>query len=162
MSKSKGNVSDQVGRPTIQNRKARHNFQILETLEVGIQLTGTEIKSIREGNIQLSEAYVEVTPKFELFLMGAHIDEYSQGNRFNHEPARKRKLLAHRAEIIKFHKAKVLKGLTIVPLKMYFKGSYAKLEIGLAKGKNVGDKRQDLIQKTQKREIDRAIKAARF
>lgn len=153
---------DEVGRPTISNRKARHEYQILETLECGIQLTGTEIKSIREGKIILGEAYIEVTEKFELYMVNAYIDEFTQGNRNNHDPRRRRKLLAHRSEILKFHKAKEVKGLTIVPLKLYFKGSYAKLEIGLAKGKDQGDKRQDLIKKTQQREMDRAMKSVRF
>lgn len=152
---------DEARQPTIQNRKARHQYQILETLECGVQLTGTEIKSIRDGKVILGESYVEVTHQFELFLVNSYIEEYTQGNRYNHDPRRKRKLLAHRAEIIKFHKAKEIKGLTIVPLKLYFKGSYVKLEIGLAKGKDQGDKRQDLIKRTQKREMDRAIKNAR-
>lgn len=152
---------DEPGQPTIQNRKARQQYQILEKLECGIQLTGTEIKSVREAKIQLGESYIEVTHELEFWLVNSHIDEFSQGNRYNHEPRRKRKLLAHRAEIIKFHKAKELKGLTIIPLKLYFKGRLAKIEIGLARGKDHQDKRQDLIKRTQNREMERAMKSAR-
>ncbi len=145
--------------PEILNRKAKYNYHITENLETGMVLTGTEVKAIRLGKINIAEAWVDITPKMEMFLVGAHIEEYSHGNRFNHEAVRRRKLLAHRSEIIKFNKGKVLNGLTIVPLKLYFtpKG-YAKLLIGLGKGKDKGDKRQDVISRESKREMGRAMK----
>ena len=147
--------------PEIQNRKARHNYQILETLETGIVLKGTEVKSTRAAKVNIGEAWIDITPQLEMFLVNSNIEEYSHGNQFNHQSDRRRKLLAHQAEIIKFHKAKELKGLTIIPLKLYFNAKgYAKLQIGLGRGKDMGDKRQDMIQRTQKREMDRAMKGA--
>ncbi len=150
--------SDKTKAPEVENRKARHLYQVLETLEVGVVLVGTEVKSIREGKIQLGEAWIDVTNDQELFLVNSYIEEYSLGNQFNHKSDRKRKLLAHRHEILKFHKAKELKGLTIVPLKLYFKAGKVKLLIGLCRGKDHSDKRQDLMRRQQKIEVDRALK----
>ena len=147
--------------PTIINRKASHLYHVEDRYEVGIMLQGSEIKSIREGKISIGEAWVDITDSMELWLVGAHIDEFLQANRFNHIPARRRKLLAHRHEIEKMRKATELKGLTIIPLKLYFKNRYAKLEIGICRGKDQRDKRQDLISKDATREMARTLKGMR-
>jgi len=131
----------------IHNRKASHLYEILECFETGIMLVGSEIKSIRDGHISISEAWVEVSDKNELWLVGAHINEYLQANQFNHIPARRRKLLAHKHEIEKMQKAIEQKGLTIIPLKLYFKNRRAKLQIAICRGKKQHDKRQDLIER---------------
>ncbi len=144
--------------PTIQNRKARHEFSVLETYEVGIVLTGTEVKSIRLSQVVIADAYIEISKKMELYLINSSIEEYLQGNQFNHNPTRKRKLLAHKHEIEKMHKAKEQKGLTIIPLKLYFKKGKVKFEIAICRGKNVADKRQTVKEREQKREAQRAIK----
>ena len=137
--------------PTIINRKASHLYHVEDRYEVGIMLQGSEIKSIREGKISIGEAWVDITDSMELWLVGAHIDEFLQANRFNHIPARRRKLLAHRHEIEKMRKATELKGLTIIPLKLYFKNRYAKLEIGICRGKDQRDKRPVKLHRTQLR-----------
>ncbi len=131
----------------IHNRKATHQYEVLECFEAGMVLVGSEVKSIRAGHISLGEAWVEVSENGELWLVGAHINEYSQANQFNHIPARRRKLLVHKHEIEKMQKATEIKGLTIVPLKLYFKKRKAKLEIAICRGKKQQDKRQDLIAK---------------
>ena len=110
-------------------------------------LAGSEVKSIREGRISISESWVDISEKGELWLVGAHINEYLQANQFNHIPARRRKLLAHKHEIEKIQKSIEVKGLTIIPLKLYFKNRHAKLEIAICRGKKQHDKRQDLIEK---------------
>ncbi len=145
--------------PVIHNRAARHHYQVLDTYEVGVMLRGTEVKSIREGKLVLAEAFAIVRNN-ELFLANAHIEEYSRGNIFNHPPSRERKLLAHRTEIIKMHNATALEGLTLIPLKGYFKGSVFKIELGVCRGKASYDKRQDKIKQEAKREIARALRAA--
>lgn len=148
--------------PVITNRKANHLYFVDETFEVGIMLIGSEVKSIRDGKCTIGEAWVDVSEnKDELWLVGAHIDEYLFANRFNHIPARRRKLLAHAHEIQKMRKATELKGCTIVPLKLYFKNRYAKLEIGICRGKDQRDKRQDIINREAKLEIARVAKANR-
>ena len=148
--------------PVIQNRKASHLYFVDKTFEVGIMLIGSEIKSIREGKCTLGEAWVDIDEsKNELWLVGAHIDEYLFANRFNHFPARRRKLLAHVHEIQKMRKAKEQKGCTIVPLKMYFKNRIAKLEVGICRGKDQRDNRQDIINRDAKMEIARIAKARR-
>ncbi len=145
--------------PVIHNRAVRHEYHILETFEVGVVLMGTEVKSVRSAHLTLSEAFVIVRDN-QLFLVNAHIVEYAQGNIWNHKPTRERKLLAHRSEITKIANATLRQGLTIVPLKAFFKGSYLKLEIGIAKGKDSRDKRQDKVKQEAKREIERAIRNA--
>jgi SsrA-binding protein len=137
----------------IHNRKASHQYEVLDSFEAGIALAGSEIKSIRAGHISLGEAWVEISDKGELWLVGAHINEYSQAAQFNHIPARRRKLLAHKHEIEKMQKAVEIKGLTIIPLKLYFKKRRAKLEIAVCRGKNQRDKRQDLIKKDDERNL---------
>jgi SsrA-binding protein len=137
----------------IHNRKASHQYEVLDCFETGIMLVGSEIKSIRAGQISLSESWVDISEKNELWLVGAHINEYSQANQFNHIPARRRKLLAHKHEIEKMQKAVEIKGLTIIPLKLYFKKRRAKLEIAICRGKNQRDKRQDLIKKDDAKKV---------
>jgi len=137
----------------IHNRKATHQYEVLECFEAGMVLVGSEVKSIRAGHISLGESWVEVSEKGELWLVGAHINEYSQANQFNHIPARRRKLLVHKHEIEKIQKAVEIKGLTIVPLKLYFKKRKAKLEIAICRGKKQQDKRQDLIAKDDAKKL---------
>ncbi|HLP43139.1 MAG TPA: SsrA-binding protein SmpB [Fibrobacteria bacterium] len=143
----------------INNRSARHHYFVLETFEVGIMLKGTEVKSVRAGKLVLSEAFVQVR-KNELWLVNAYIEEYTQGNIYNHLPRRERKLLAHRTEIRKLDEATGMKGHTLIPLKAYFKGSVLKLEVGVCKGKEARDKRQDKAKQEAKRDIARALKDA--
>jgi SsrA-binding protein len=140
------------------NRKAYHDYIITETIEAGIVLMGTEIKSIRDGRVNLRDAYAR-TDKGELWLIGAHIAHYPGGNRYNHEPGRPRKLLLHRKEIATIIAKSEQKGLTLVPLKLYIKKGLAKVELGVARGKKVYDKRESLRQKETDREMDRAVKA---
>jgi SsrA-binding protein len=140
-----------------QNKKAYHDYHIEETLEAGIALTGTEVKSARDGRVNLRDSYAAITDG-ELFLVGAHISTYTQGNIFNHDPLRTRKLLVHKRELRRlFGKAKVA-GYTLVPTKMYFKDGRAKVEIGLAKGKALYDKRQTLAKKEADRDMERALR----
>lgn len=139
------------------NKKARHDYFILETLESGIALTGTEVKSARAGKVQLKDSYVEVAGG-QAWLVGAHISPYSHGNRENHDPERRRKLLLHRREIDKLMGRSIIRGQTIVPLAVYLKGSWIKLEIALAQGKKLYDKRRSEKKKDQEREMREAIK----
>lgn len=148
--------------PTITNRKASHLYFVEDRFEVGVMLVGSEIKSIRAGRCTFSDAWVEVSKdKNELWLVGAHIDEYTFARRFGHEPQRKRKLLAHVSEIQKMRKATELKGLTLIPLKLYFKNRHAKFEIGICRGKDNRDKRADIIARDEKLAIARIVKSAR-
>src|SRR6478736_2053010 len=142
--------------PEIHNRAARHHFHVLDTFECGIALKGTEVKSIRDGKLELAEAFAQVR-KGELWLVNAYINEYNFGNINNHLPRRERKLLAHKPEITKMDEATSLKGHTLIPLKAYFKGSVLKVEIGICKGKEAPDKRADKAKHEAKREIDRAL-----
>jgi SsrA-binding protein len=149
--------------PTIINRKANHLYSIEDRFEVGIMLIGSEVKSIRDGKCSLNEAWVDISEdKDELWLVGAHIDEYIFANRFNHIPARRRKILAHISEIQKMRKAKELKGLTLIPLKLYFKNRFAKLEVGICRGKDQQDKREDVMNRDAKLAVARIAKAARI
>ena len=125
------------------NRAARHNYQVLDTYEAGIELKGTEVKSLRNGNMTLKDSYVDVQ-RGQLFLVNAHIPPYAQANRFNHEPERPRRLLMHKQEIKRLSVRVLEKGLTLVPLKVYFNRGRAKVLLGLCKGKDLGDKRQSL------------------
>ncbi|MFK2825434.1 SsrA-binding protein SmpB [Bacillus sp. B190/17] len=145
------------GKVVAQNKKAHHDFFIEETYEAGIVLQGTEIKSIRAGRVNLKDAFARIY-KGELFVYNMHISQYEQGNRYNHEPLRTRKLLLHRKQIDKLIGETKEAGYSIVPLKMYLKDGYAKLLIGLAKGKKKYDKREDLKKKEAKRDIERAFR----
>lgn len=139
------------------NKEAYHNYFILETYEAGIQLTGTEVKSARDGRVNLKDAYALVKDG-EAWLLNAHISPYTHGNRQNHEPTRERRLLLHKKEIIRLQSKIQEKGLTIVPTKLYFKGNLIKCELGIAKGKKLYDKRADDAKKTQEREARAAMK----
>lgn len=140
----------------IRNAKALRDFHVEERFEAGIMLTGTEIKSIRMGKAQINDAYARVH-RGEIFLYQAHIDEYAFGNLNNHDPVRPRKLLLHRKEIQKLEHAIEAQGYSLIPLKIYFKGALAKVQLGLAKGKKLFDKREDMKRKVQTREMDRAM-----
>ena len=142
-------------RPIASNRKARHLYTLLDELEVGVELEGTEVKSLRGGQCSLQEAYVRIRAG-ELWLIGAHIPEYAFGNRTNHAPTRERKLLAQRRQIDRWSKAVREKGVTIVPLDLYFKGALIKVNIALARGKRIHDKRSKQRELDAKREMDRA------
>lgn len=139
------------------NRKAFHDFTIFDKYVAGIVLTGTEIKSIRQNSVQLKDSFCKVE-NGEMFLYKCHISPYEQGNRYNHEVERTRKLLLTKKEILKISEKVKKENYTIVPLEMFFTNGYAKLEIGLAKGKKLHDKREDIAKKDQKREMDRASK----
>ena len=134
------------------NRKARHDYEILETVEAGLMLAGTEVKSARAGRVQLKDSYVEFRDG-QAFLVGVHISHYSHGNRENHEPERARKLLLKRNEIDRLFGQVQQKGLTVVPLELYLKGPWIKAELGLARGKKLYDKRETEKRKTQEREM---------
>ena len=140
------------------NREAYHNYHILETHECGIALTGTEVKSIREGRCNLKDGYAQIR-KSEAWLMNVHISPYSHGNRENHDPTRARKLLLHRGEIDKLAGKVQEKGLTLVPTRMYFKGGRIKVEIGVAKGKKLYDKRETEKRRDADREVRAMMKA---
>jgi SsrA-binding protein len=138
------------------NRKARHDYAILDTFEAGLQLTGTEVKSLRMGRASLVDAFAQER-NGELYLYALHIPEYTQGTWTNHEPRRTRKLLLNRLEINKLTHKLAESGLTLVPLSIYFKDGWAKVELGLARGKKEYDKRQDLAKRDANREIQRAL-----
>ncbi len=146
-----------TGKVIAQNKKARHDYHIEEVIECGIVLQGTEIKSIRKGQVQLKESYVRIKDG-EALVIGMHVSPYEQGNIHNHDPLRDRKLLLHKREILKLEREVKLQGVTLVPLRIYLKDGYAKMEIGVAKGKNVRDKRQDLKEKQAKRDMASAMK----
>ncbi|MCL0064943.1 SsrA-binding protein SmpB [Dehalococcoidia bacterium] len=140
------------------NRKVYHDYLIEDTIEAGLVLTGTEIKSIRRGKMQLRDSFARPEGG-ELWLVGAHIARYEQGGRYNHEPARPRKLLLHKDEILKLSLMVEKKGLTLVPLKVYVKRGIAKVELGVARGKRLHDKRRSIIQRETEREMERVMKA---
>lgn len=159
MSKKKKDPSaDRV----IENRKARHEYHIGETIEVGIILRGSEVKSVREGKVSLGEGWVLAKESpLELSLMGVNIGEFGPAGALGHKPVRPRGLLAHKSEVRRLAKATETKGGTIVPLKLYFKNGYAKLLIGVAKGKTDYDKRESIGQREAKRDMDRALSRRR-
>ncbi len=139
------------------NRKAKFNYHILDTFEAGMVLRGNEIKSIREGGVTINEAYVKIEND-EIFLIGAHINEYSHSAGFEYNPTRARKLLLHKTQISKIRGSVEKKGTTIVPLKIYLKARKAKIEIAIAKGKNAPDKKKTKINQEKKREAERYLK----
>jgi SsrA-binding protein len=143
-----------------ENRRARHDYQLLDRFEAGLVLTGTEVKSLRNGRATLAQAYAEVR-EGEAWLVGLEIATYDQGNRANHEPMRARKLLLHRREIDSLYGKVREKGLTIVPIRLYFKDSRVKVELAVARGKEQRDKRRDLMERDARRAIERAVKARR-
>ena len=140
-----------------ENRRARHDYHLLERIEAGIALTGTEMKSLREGRANLQRAFGDVRGG-EVFLVGAHIAEYAQGNIANHDPDRDRKLLLHRREIDSLAGKVQERGLTLIPTRLYFKDGRAKVELALARGKEARDKRRDIADRDARRQIERALK----
>lgn len=140
-----------------ENRKAFHDYFIIEEFEAGIELKGTEVKSIREGKANLKDSYGDII-NGEAYIINMHISPYEQGNIFNVDPLRNRKLLLHKREILKLHEASSKEGATLVPLRLYFKNGRVKVALAIAKGKKNYDKRDSLIEKTQKREMDREFK----
>ncbi len=150
-------VKDMVIKTVATNRKAYHNYLIQDSLEAGMVLTGTEIKSIRAGRVSLGDAYIKPEAG-ELWLLNAHIARYDAGSYLSHEPTRSRKLLLHHKQIVDFTSKVSEKGLTLVPLKIYIKGNIAKVEIALAKGKKLYDKRESIMRREIDREIGRTLK----
>lgn len=142
------------------NRRARHEYAIEETVEAGLVLTGTEIKSIRAHKANLAEAYARIDGN-EAWLIGAHIAPYAEGNRWNHEPTRTRKLLLHRGQILELITLTKAKGLTLIPLRLYIRNGMAKLELGVARGKKAHDKRRTIAERDMRRELERETKQAR-
>ena len=140
-----------------QNRKARHDYFVLETYEAGIELLGTEVKSLRAGSVNVKDSWCSIKDG-ELFLMGAHISPYEKGNIFNRDPLRVRRLLMHKREIMKLFGTVKQDGCSLIPLSLYFKGSKVKVEVGLCKGKKLYDKRADMAKRDANREMDRALK----
>lgn len=139
------------------NKKAYHDYFIDDTFEAGIELYGTEVKSIRMGKCSIKESFIRIE-RGEMFLYGMHVNPYEKGNIFNKDPLRVRKLLLHKSEIVKLGAKIAEKGFTLVPLQVYFKGSLVKVEVGLAKGKKLYDKREDIAKKDQRREMEREMK----
>ena len=148
--------ADERRKSVARNPKATHDYHILDTLESGIVLTGTEVKSLRNGKASIKEAYARVR-NGEVFLEGMNITQYEQGNRYNHDPVRSRKLLLHRREIEKLIGATERQGLTLIPLELYFKHGRAKVAIALARGKKQHDKREDMKRRVAERETARAV-----
>ena len=144
-------------RVIVENRKARHDYFVEETYEAGIELFGTEVKSIRAGTVNLKDSYCEID-KGEMFALGVHISPYEQGNIFNRDPLRPKKLLMHKREIMKLTGLLSRDGYTLVPLSLYFKGSRVKMAIGLCKGKKLYDKRETSAKRDAARVIERAMK----
>ena len=140
-----------------ENRRARRDYELIERVEAGVVLTGTEVKSARDGLVQLGQAYADVRDG-EAWLVGASISEYAQAGPLGHQPDRDRKLLLHRSQIDSLYGKVREKGLTLVPTRLYFKGPRAKVEVALARGKDVGDKRQTIKEREMKREMERAIR----
>jgi SsrA-binding protein len=144
----------------VDNRRARHDYELLERFEAGLVLTGTEVKSLRQGRVSLGQAFADLRDG-ELWLVGAEIATYDQGNIANHEPARDRKLLLHRSELASLYGKVREKGLTLVPTRMYWKDGRAKVELALARGKQTIDKRRDIAKRDAERQIQRALKSRR-
>ncbi|HXG38819.1 MAG TPA: SsrA-binding protein SmpB [Bacteroidota bacterium] len=146
-----------TGGVVISNRKARHDYHILETIEAGIALKGTEVKSLRQGNANLQDGYAQVK-NGEVWLHNMHISPYEQGSVYNHDPKRTRKLLLHKSQIRKLQNRLREKGLTLIPLSVYFEGPYAKVELALAQGKKSFDKREAIAKREAQREIAKRLK----
>ena len=150
-------MKDNNVKVVVENRKARHEYHIDDTLEAGLVLQGTEVKSLRAGKANLQDAYGEIKDG-EAWVINFHISPYEQGNRFNHEPKRPKKLLLNRREINRLYGLTQQRGYTLIPLRVYFKNGLAKMILGVARGKKLHDKRQDIAARDAKRDIDRAIK----
>ena len=152
------------GKPLIQvisdNRRARHEYEVLEVFEAGIELMGTEVKSMRQGRANLKDSFARVE-KGELWLYNLHVSPYDHGNRFNHDPLRRRRLLMHHREIIKLKSKMQEKGLTLIPLKIFFKKNWVKVDLALTRGKHLYDKREAVAKRESKRQLDRLVKHVR-
>ena len=162
MSKSQKNKQPaQQDKPAIKvvadNRRARHDYELIEFYEAGIELAGTEVKSMRQGKANLQDSFARVEDG-QLWLYNCHISPYDHGNRFNHDPVRKRRLLMHRREIQKIKSRMQEKGLTLVPLKLFFKRNWVKVDLALARGKHLYDKREAIAKRDTKRQLDRLVK----
>ncbi len=154
-------MAREQGRKVIaRNRRARHDYQIEDTYEAGLVLTGTEVKSLRAGRASLADGFGQVVGG-EVWLLGVHIPPYAEGSWTNHEPRRQRKLLMHKKEIDRLSRGVAERGLTLIPLSLYFSGGKAKVELALARGKRTYDKRHDLAKRDAAREVDRALRARR-
>ena len=140
-----------------QNKKAYHDYFVEEKYEAGIELFGTEVKSIRAGSVNLKDSYCDIKDG-ELFVIGMHVSPYEHGNIFNRDPLRRRKLLMHKREIMKLHGLVAQKGMSLIPLSLYFKNSHVKVELGLCRGKKMYDKRDSIAERDANREIDRKMK----
>jgi SsrA-binding protein len=150
------------GRATVAtHRKARRDYHVVDTLEAGVELRGTEVKSVRQGNIALTEGYARLEKNGEVLLYGVHINPYDHGNVHNHDPVRPRRLLLHQHEIKRLFGLTAVKGYALIPLRAYFRRGRLKVELGLCKGKQTVDKREDLKRKTADREAQRAMAASR-
>ncbi len=143
-----------------QNKKARHDYFVEETYEAGIELCGTEVKSLRAGRVNLKDSWCSIVDG-EIFVNGMHISPYEQGNIFNRDPMRVRKLLMHKKEILKFYGTVKQTGYSLIPISLYFKDSKVKLQVGLCKGKKLYDKRADMAERSAKRDMERAVKEQR-
>ena len=152
-------MTAEAHKPIATNRKARRDYHVLDKIEAGIELLGTEVKSIRQGNLNLTEGYARLEKTGDVVLYGVHINPYDHGNVHNHEPARPRRLLLHRREIKRLFGQTAIKGHALVPLRAYFRRGKVKIELGLCKGKQDIDKRQDMKRKTADREAERAMNA---
>lgn len=148
-------------RQIAENRKARHEYFVLETYECGIELVGTEVKSLRQGAVNLKDAYASISRDGQLWVEGMHVSPYEKGNIFNHDPLRRRRLLAHKREIFKWMGQVQQQGLTLIPLSLYFKNGRVKVALGLCRGKKLYDKRESAAKRDAQRDIDRASKGSR-
>ncbi len=157
--KSGAQAADEI-KMVVVNRRARHDYTILEKIEAGIVLKGPEVKSVRGGKVNLGDAYAQVEGN-ELWLIQMHISPYEQANRENVDPRRRRKLLVHRRQILRLRQRIEEKGLTLVPLSLYFKGRRLKIELGIARGKRLHDRREDMAKRDAEREMDRARRGGR-
>ena len=151
-------MAEKSTRTIAQNKKAFHDYFVEESMEAGIELTGTEVKSIRQGRVNLKDAWCSID-NGEIFVKGMHISPYDHGNLFNRDPLRVRRLLLHRREIMRLLGVVKQDGYSLIPLSLYFKGSMVKIQVGVCKGKKLYDKRQDMASRDAKRTIDRALKS---
>jgi SsrA-binding protein len=162
--KPKDNKKDAKEEPPIKlisdNRRARFEYEIVQVYEAGVALTGTEVKSMRMGKANLQDAFARVE-QGEMWLYNCHVSPYEFGNRFNHEPVRKRRLLMHKREIIKIKSLLAEKGLTLIPLKIYFKRNWVKVDLALARGRQLYDKRENITKRDTKRQLERVVKGRR-
>lgn len=150
-------MANKEERVIAQNKKAWHDYFVVEAFETGIELCGTEVKSVRAGKVNLKDSWCDIDDG-ELYANGMHISPYEKGNIFNKDPLRKRKILMHKREIARLYGLSKQQGLTLIPLRLYWKGSHVKMELGLCKGKKLYDKRDDMAKRDAKREADRAMK----